>query len=112
MDALRRQQIQSGTYSSFNQNVDSNGDGLTTNDRPIIGNPKAPLTTGAIDGALIKGGTPGVYYDLAAFNAVPSTLVVDQPGSVHFLIPHDLDNSQLHNEIGRNSFSNPGRILD
>jgi hypothetical protein len=103
--------FQSGTYSSFAENVDSNGDGSTVNDRPIIGNPKAPFATGAIDGSFIKGGTPGVYYDLAAFNAPTSTLVVDQPSSVHFLVPHDLDNSQLNNEIGRNSFSNPGRIL-
>jgi outer membrane receptor protein involved in Fe transport len=103
--------FQSGTYSSFAENVDSNGDGSTVNDRPIIGNAKAPFATGAIDGSLIKGGTPGVYYDLAAFNAVPSKLVVDDPSAVHFLVPHDVDNSQLKNEIGRNSFSNPGRIL-
>jgi hypothetical protein len=103
--------FQSGTYSTFNENVDSNGDGSTVNDRPIIGNPTAPFTTGAIDGSLIKGGTPGVYYDLAAFNAATSTLVVDQPSSVHFLIPHDTNNANLSAEIGRNSFSNPGRIL-
>ena len=30
---------------------------------------------------------------------------------MHFLIPYDPDNSQLNNEIGRNSFENPGRIL-
>jgi outer membrane receptor protein involved in Fe transport len=103
--------FQSGTYSSFAENVDSNGDSSTANDRPIIGNPKAPLSSGAIDGFFIKGGTPGVYYDLASFNAATSTLVVVQPSSVHFLVPHDPDNSQLNNEIGRNSFSNPGRIL-
>jgi outer membrane receptor protein involved in Fe transport len=103
--------LQSGTYSTFAENVDSNGDGSTVNDRPIIGNPKAPFATGAIDGAIVKG-TPGVYYDLAAFNAKNSTLVPVDPSSVHFLVPHDLDNSQLHNEIGRNSFENPGRILN
>ncbi|MGD0445901.1 MAG: TonB-dependent receptor, partial [Edaphobacter sp.] len=103
--------LQSGTYSTFAENVDSNGDSSTANDRPIIGNPKAPLATGAIDGFFVKGGTPGVYYDLAAFNAKTSTLVVDQPSSVHFLVPYDPNNSQLNNEIGRNSFSNPGRIL-
>jgi hypothetical protein len=102
--------FQSGTYSTFAQNVDSNGDGSSANDRPIIGNPSAPFATGAIDGFFV-GGTPGVYYDIAAHNAKVPTLVVDQPGSVHFLVPHDTDNSQLNNEIGRNSFSNPGRIL-
>jgi hypothetical protein len=102
--------LQSGTYSTFNENVDSNGDGSTVNDRPIIGNASAPITTGGIDGFFV-GGTPGVYYDIAAHNGKGAPLVVVQPGSVHFLVPHDLDNSQLHNEIGRNSFSNPGRIL-
>jgi hypothetical protein len=102
--------LQSGTYSTFAENVDSNGDSSATNDRPIIGNPSAPLTTGAIDGFFV-GGTPGVYYDIAAHNGKGAPLVVDQPGSVHFLVPHDPDNSQLNNEIGRNSFSNPGRIL-
>jgi hypothetical protein len=52
-----------------------------------------------------------VYYDIAAHNATPSKLVVEDPSTVHFVIPYDLNNSQLHNEIGRNSFSNPGRIL-
>ena len=68
------------------------------------------LATGAIDGHFV-GGTTGVYYDIAAHNAKTPTLVVDSPSSVHFLVPYDPDNSQLHNEIGRNSFENPGRIL-
>lgn len=102
--------FQSGTYSTFAQNVDSNGDGSTVNDRPIIGNRAAPLTTGVIDGHFV-GGTTGVYYDIAAHNAKTPTLVVEDPSTVHFVIPYDLDNSQLHNEIGRNSYENPGRIL-
>jgi Carboxypeptidase regulatory-like domain/TonB-dependent Receptor Plug Domain len=102
--------FQSGTYSTFAENVDSNGDSSAANDRPIIGNPSAPLTTGAIDGFFV-GGTPGVYYDIAAHNATGAALVVDQPSSVHFLVPHDPNNANLNAEIGRNSFENPGRIL-
>ncbi len=102
--------FQSGTYSTFSGNVDSNGDSSAANDRPIIGNPSAPLTTGAIDGFFV-GGTPGVYYDIAAHNGSAGALVVDQPSSVHFLVPHDPNNSLLHAEIGRNSFENPGLIL-
>jgi Carboxypeptidase regulatory-like domain/TonB-dependent Receptor Plug Domain len=102
--------FQSGTYSTFAANVDSNGDSSAANDRPIIGNASAPLTTGAIDGFFV-GGTPGVYYDIAAHNAKMPALVVDQPGSVHFLVPHDPDNANLNAELGRNSYSNPGRIL-
>ena len=102
--------FQSGTYSTFGETVDSNGDSSAANDRPIIGSLKAPITTGAIDGFFV-GGIPGTYYDLAAFNAPKSALVVDAPDSVHWLVPHDPNNADLHQEVGRNSFENPGLIL-
>jgi outer membrane receptor protein involved in Fe transport len=103
--------LQSGTYSTFGANVDTNGDSSAANDRPIIGNASAPITTGAIDGHFITGGTPGVYYDLAAHNATPSSLVVDSPGSVHWLVPYDPNNQYLSQEIGRDSYQNPGLFL-
>jgi outer membrane receptor protein involved in Fe transport len=102
--------LQSGTYSTFAANVDTNGDSSAANDRPIIGNASAPITTGAIDGHFV-GGTTGVYYDLAAHNAIPSTLVVDSPSSVHWLVPYDPNNQFLSQEIGRNSYQNPGLFL-
>ena len=104
--------FQSGPYSNFSSDIDLNGDSATGNDRPIIGNLKAPITTGAIDGFFLGGkAQAGTYYDLTAFNSTPSSLVVDTPGSVHWLLPHDPNNAFLHQEVGRDSFENPGEIL-
>jgi outer membrane receptor protein involved in Fe transport len=101
--------FQSGTYSNISSNIDLNGDSATGNDRPLIGNPKAPIATGAIDGFFV-GGTPGTYYDIAAHNTT-GKLVVDQPSSVHFLLYHDPGNTLLAQELKRDSFENPGTIL-
>jgi outer membrane receptor protein involved in Fe transport len=98
--------FQAGPYSTFSAAVDSNGDGVAGNDRPIIGNASAPLTTGGIDGAFV-GGTPGVYYDIAANNASGALNPV-VPSNVHFLVPYDPGNQALPFEIGRNSFRDPG----
>jgi len=103
-------QFSSGPYSTFNlSGLDTNGDGSTANDRPLLGNPRQPITTAGIDGAYI-GGTPGVYYDEFAYRQSPSTARVRTPvtaDQVHFLIPRG---SQFTTqEIGRNSFENPGQ---
>jgi outer membrane receptor protein involved in Fe transport len=99
--------FQSGPYKSFGINsLDINGDGTSGNDRPILGNASAPLTTAGIDGHF-NGGTPGVYYDEAAFNATGALNPVS-PSNVHWLIPYGPANQFLHQEIGRNSFLNPG----
>jgi len=103
-------QFSSGPYSSFNLNGrDTNGDGSSANDRPLIGNAKAPLATAGIDGAYI-GGFAGTYYDLGAFNSSPATARVRQvvtPDQVHFLVPKGSQYTGLG--IGRNSFENPGQ---
>lgn len=102
--------FQSGSYSSFNLSTqDTNRDGNTANDRPILGNPSAPITTAGIDGALLSSGTPGVYYDIAANNATGALNPVS-PSSVHWLVPYGPANQYLSREIGRNSFSNPGTL--
>jgi outer membrane receptor protein involved in Fe transport len=99
------EQFQSGAYGSFTISpLDTNGDGSAVNDRPILGNPGAPLATAGIDGSFV-GGTPGVYYDIGA-NNVSGSLVPVTASQVHFLVP--AGNSLLHSEVGRNSFSNPG----
>jgi hypothetical protein len=98
---------QSGPYSTFAINgLDINGDGTTSNDRPILGNVSAPLTTAGIDGFFVNG-TPGTYYDLAANNATNALNPVS-PSSVHWLVPYGPANQFLHQEIGRNSYANPG----
>jgi outer membrane receptor protein involved in Fe transport len=98
--------FQAGPYSTFSAAVDSNGDGVAGNDRPIIGSVSAPITTAGIDGQFV-GGTTGTYYDMAAFNASGALNPVTA-STVHWLIPYDLNNQFLHQEIGRNSFRNPG----
>jgi outer membrane receptor protein involved in Fe transport len=98
--------FQSGPYSTFSTNVDSNGDGIEGNDRPIIGSASAPITTAGIDGQFV-GGAIGTYYDEAAFNATGALNQVSS-GSVHWLIPYGPNNQFLHQEIGRNSYADPG----
>lgn len=104
-------QFQSGGYSTFNVNgLDLNGDGSPSNDRPIVGNPRAPITTAGIDGTWVTDadgnrGTPGVYYDLALNNGPTSALVPVNPSNVHWLVQNG--QQYLHQEIGRNSYRNP-----
>jgi hypothetical protein len=103
-------QFSSGPYSSFNlSGRDVNGDGSSANDRPLLANKNAALTTAGIDGFYI-GGAAGVYYDLGAYNRSPSSArvrTVVTSDQVHFLVPHG---SQFTGKgIGRNSFENPGQ---
>ena len=118
------EQFQSGSYSSFtvgggNSGADTNGDGNPINDRPLLGNKSAAVSTAGIDGSYVSGvvpgdatqtvvnGTPGVYYDLAANNTT-NALVPIAAGAVHWLIPNQPSNPTVATEIGRNSFENPG----
>jgi Carboxypeptidase regulatory-like domain len=106
-------QFSSGPYSDIQiLGVDTNNDENPYNDRPLIGNPHAPLATAAIDGAIltefgIPGATSGVYYDMAKVNDPNGDLVVDNPSQVRFLIPNGVQYTTQ--EVGRNSFENPGQ---
>jgi hypothetical protein len=94
-------QFQSGPYSTINfSGLDSNGDGSAMNDRPLIGNLSLPLDKASFDGAFFGPPfTPGIYYDYVTGNAVT-------PSQEHWLVPSG--SQYLHQEIGRNSFENPG----
>lgn len=99
-------QLQSGAYSTFNTSgYDLNGDGSTSNDRPVVVNQSAPLSSVAIDGHFV-GGTTGTYYDRAQYNS--GTLTPISVTNAHFLVPYFLNNRYLNQEIGRNSFLQPG----
>ncbi|WP_263382722.1 TonB-dependent receptor [Granulicella arctica] len=101
------ERFQSGPYSTFAVNgLDINGDGSTANDRPINGNLAAPAQSAGIDGHFI-GGTNGVYYDLAANNSTGALTPVST-SAVRWLVPYGPGNQYLRQEIGRNSYSNPG----
>jgi hypothetical protein len=86
--------FQSGPYSSFSTSVDTNGDGVVGNDRPILGNVAAPITTAGIDGKFV-GGRTGVYYDVAAFNGSGALNPVAS-SNVHWLVPYGPANQFLH----------------
>jgi hypothetical protein len=101
------EQFQSGAYGTFSLlGVDTNGDGDTLNDRPILGNRSAPLQTAGIDGSFV-GGTPGVFYDVVANNQTGALNPVTA-SQVHFLVPRITSTTLLQQEIGRDSFENPG----
>ncbi|ADV84855.1 TonB-dependent receptor [Terriglobus saanensis] len=104
-------QLASGPYSSFQiVGIDTSGDLNASNDRPIVGNSRAPITSVGIDGAYVDDPTavPGVYYDLAANNATGAVtpITADQ---ARFLIPNG--SQFITREVGRNSFENPGQIF-
>ena len=105
--------FQSGSYSTVNfSGLDSNGDGSTANDRPILSNKNAPMDSAGIDGAYASwlGGpaTHGTYYDVFANNTTGAITPID-PSKVHWLIPYGAQ--YLPQEIGRNSILNPGTSL-
>ena len=107
-------QFSSGPPSSFSfLGLDTNGDGSTANDRPLVGNPSKPITTAAIDGGNlaafgIPGGQTGVYYDMAALNDANTDLTIVSPSQVRFLIPYG---AKAVPGVGRNSFTNPGQAV-
>jgi len=103
-------QLQSGPPGTFNiGGVDTNGDGSAFNDRPLLGNRRAPMNTAGVDGVYV-GGTPGAYYDLASANSPAGTLLPVTPDQVHWLVPSG-DASITPFEIGRNSYTNPGSTV-
>jgi hypothetical protein len=91
-------QLQSGYHSTFNvSGLDTNGDGSTANDRPLVGNPHKPIDTVGFDGTYL-GLTQGVYYDGVTGN--PTTA-----DNVHWLVPNGPQFTTQ--EVGRNSYENP-----
>lgn len=102
------EQFQSGSYSTFAvSGYDTNGDGSTVNDRPILGNATAPISTAGIDGHFV-GGKTGTYYELGQSVNGDGGLTPVTASSVHWLVPYQPLNQNLRQEIGRNSFANPG----
>lgn len=101
---------QSGEYNSFNlSGFDVNLDGSSANDRPLLSNPRAGLETIGMDGyALGCTDAPGAgYFDYGANDVSGACNQVD-PTQVHWLVPYPYTAIDVAQEIGRNSFQNPG----
>jgi outer membrane receptor protein involved in Fe transport len=111
--------FQSGSYSTVNASgLDMNGDGSTTNDRPILSNPSAPMDAAGMDGWFSgflcggKNGIPcpgtaiGTYYDVYLNDTTGATTPISSPDAVRWLIPYEANFAS--SAIGRNSFLNPG----
>ncbi len=109
------ERFQSGPYSTLNvSGFDTNGDGSTANDRPVVSNATAPLNTVAIDTTYLSaktaaaaGITPtqGTYYNGTLYNAT-KTLQLISPSQTHFIVQRG--QNFLPAEVGRNSFLQPG----
>ena len=101
------ERFQSGPYTTISvSGIDTNQDGSTANDRPILNNRNAPFNSVAIDASYLKG-PQGVYYDLYAYNTIASKPknIID-PNSAHWIVQRG--QHYLQQEIGRNSFLQPG----
>ncbi len=91
--------FQSGAPANLETGYDTNGDGIS-NDRPSLGNPNAPMTSWAWDGAW--NGEPGVLCDGPTWWATPDCPHVSA-SSVHWIVPADGNGN-----IGRNIIRTPG----
>lgn len=76
--------FQSGQPINVEIGYDWNGDGIG-NDRPILSNRQAPLTSWAIPGDYFFGTAKGVYCDGAYFWDTNDDCHVVQPGDVHWV---------------------------
>ena len=104
------ERFQSGPYSTINvSGFDTNGDGSTTNDRPVVSNASAPFATVGIDTTLLATtaapGVQGTYYNGVIYNQTKQKVLVD-PSTVHFLVQRG--QQFLSQEVGRDSYLQPG----
>ena len=100
--------FQSGAYTNVNYGgLDSNGDGSSYNDRPLVGNKHAAMSSVAVDGIYLGAPAAGTYYDLGALQSAGNFVLVN-PNSSRWIIPYGPQ--YLHQEVGRNSFLNPGML--
>lgn len=132
-------QLQAGPPSSFNvSGLDINHDGSNTNDRPLVGNPRAAINAAGNDGKnlsavkdkkgnVLYSGAHGTYYDEAFYNqtqAANAAAAAAAAQSGQSFTPANpfkqVDTDQVHwlipyggaeitpLMIGRDSYRNPG----
>jgi hypothetical protein len=79
-------QFQSGPPLNVEDGFDVDGDGIS-NDRPMLGNPKAPLNTYAIDNAWFTGVSDGSLCSGPSFFYTADDCHPVSADSVHWIIP-------------------------
>ncbi|MGA3048889.1 MAG: carboxypeptidase regulatory-like domain-containing protein [Terracidiphilus sp.] len=97
-------QFQSGSVHNVEVGYDNDGDGIS-NDRPMLGNPKAPMATYAFDSSWL-GDAPGTYCSgPSVWNSNDNCHPVTAD-SVHWLVgPFG---THPATPVGRNSYYGPG----
>jgi len=91
-----------GAPQTVIDNFDVNGDGFN-NDRPDLGNPKAPFNSIGIDGSQL-GGPAGVIFPFdPCVYGTGGTCAPADPNTFHFIIPGGGNGT-----LGRNTYTSPG----
>jgi hypothetical protein len=98
-------QFQSGSTHNVEDGFDVDGDGIA-NDRPILGNPKAPLATYAVDNAWFTGVSDGTLCAGPSFWYTNDNCHQVTADSVHWIVPGP--GVHPNTPIGRNSYYGPG----
>jgi hypothetical protein len=101
-------QFQSGSPLNVETGYDTNGDGIN-NDRPYVGNPKAPLNTYAWEDIWQYGASQGTYCSGPSwwYTSLPCEPVA--PSAVHWIVP--APGTRPNTTIGRNNLIAPGLQL-
>lgn len=98
-------QFQSGSPENVEVGYDVNGDGIS-NDRPVVGNPKAPLQTYAFDDSWFYGVSQGTLCEGSELWATNDPCHVVTASQVHWIVP--AYGTRPSDTVGRNNLIGPG----
>ncbi len=97
----------SGAPDTVYDDADINEDGHDGNDRPILSNPKQPITATGFDGSIYDISAPGTYFPILACFTTP--VCNPEPESdFRFVIP--AYGTGFNGDVRRNSLYGPGQI--
>ncbi len=98
-------QFQSGSPLNVEDGYDTDGDGIA-NDRPVLGNPKAPMATYAFDDSWFYGVSQGTLCSGPSLWYTNNPCEVVTPDQVHWIIP--AIGTHPASPVSRNSLTSPG----
>ena len=98
-------QFQSGSTHNVEVGYDVDGDGIG-NDRPVLGNPKAPMATYAFDDSWFYGTSMGTLCSGPSLWYTNNPCEVVTASQVHWIVP--AYGTHPANPISRNSYYGPG----